>query len=113
MWRDPAPEGTGRGGLEYAAKSGQEYAQSLRIAAVRGAITDLHYRWRCSPDIARQRDNEQQLRHMRHFDPLTQPSQPGAAAGRSPPEQAIAQVRRSGLPLHSAYIDLDGVPVSK
>ncbi len=87
-------------------KSGQEYAQSLAIAAVRGSDQQTSHYVAVSSDITRQKDNEQQLRHIAHFDPLTGLPNRVLLADRL--EQAIVRVRRSGLPLALAYIDLDG-----
>lgn len=87
-------------------KSGQEYAQSLAIAAVRGSDQQTSHYVALFSDITRQKDNEQQLRHIAHFDPLTGLPNRVLLADRL--EQAIVRVRRSGLPLALAYIDLDG-----
>lgn len=106
MWRDLRTRGYWEGEVWNMRKSGQEYAQSLAIAAVRGSDQQTSHYVALFSDITRQKDNEQQLRHIAHFDPLTGLPNRVLLADRL--EQAIVRVRRSGLPLALAYIDLDG-----
>lgn len=106
MWATLKREGYWEGEVWNRHKSGRTFAQTLSIAAVgnpNGQV--LHYVALIS-DITLQKENEQRLRHLAHFDPLTGLPNRTLLADRL--QQALAQSQRSGKLVAVALIDLDG-----
>lgn len=106
MWTTLKREGYWEGEVWNRHKSGRTFAETLSIAAVgnpNGQV--LHYVALIS-DITLQKENEQRLRHLAHFDPLTGLPNRTLLADRL--QQALAQSQRSGKLVAVALIDLDG-----
>lgn len=106
MWCDLIDKGYWEGELWNRHKNGDEYAQTLTIAAVRSNDGHASHYVSLSLDITRQKEIEDQLRRNAHFDSLTGLPNRVLLADRL--THAMSRARRDGRQLGLAYIDLDG-----
>lgn len=106
MWNDLTNRGHWEGELWNRHKNGRLYAQRLSITAVQEiAGTSPHY-VALLTDITEQKEHQQRLEHMAHYDALTGIPNRVLLADRL--KQAIAQSRRHQRVLALVYLDIDG-----
>lgn len=106
MWRSIAEHGYWEGEVWNRHKSGRHYAELLTIGTVRSPSGEVMHHVGLFSDITPQKQAEERLRALAHFDPLTGLPNRTLLADRM--EQALAQARRSGKLVAVALIDLDG-----
>lgn len=106
MWQSLTSKGHWYGELWNHAKDGSLYAEMLTI----GTVYDddgqaLNYVGLFS-DITLQKEHQQELEHIAHYDPLT--NLPNRVLLSDRLRQAMAQCQRSGSLLAVVFLDLDG-----
>lgn len=106
MWAALAQKGYWEGEVWNRDKQGKEFAEMLGISVVRDAEGEVSHYVALISDITVQKESEQRLRRLAHFDALT--GLPNRALLADRLEQALGRARRSGKPVAVALIDLDG-----
>lgn len=106
MWRSLANEDHWSGEIWNRNKSGETYAESLNINAVRDAAGSVLQYVALFSDITQLKRHEQQLEHRTYYDVLT--SLPNRALLADRLYQAMAQTNRRKQFFAVAYLDLDG-----
>ncbi|WP_157288551.1 bifunctional diguanylate cyclase/phosphodiesterase [Uliginosibacterium gangwonense] len=106
MWHNLMTDGYWRGEIWNRRKSGEDYAELISIAVVRGSGGGLKYYVAVFSDITRYKNYEAELSRLAHFDPLT--SLPNRRMLTDRLSLAIARARRTGQSLAVCYLDLDG-----
>lgn len=106
MWRSLISEGQWSGEIWNRNKSGEVYAETLNINAVRDAAGKTLQYVALFSDITQLKKHEQQLEHLTHYDVLT--SLPNRALLSDRVQQAMAQAKRRKQYFAVAYLDLDG-----
>ncbi|WP_297365692.1 diguanylate cyclase [Thauera sp.] len=106
MWAVLAEKGYWEGEVWNCDKQGKAFAEALAISAVRDGDGEVSHYVALISDITRQKEHEQRLRRLAHFDVLTGLPNRSLLADRL--EQALGRARRSGKPVAVALIDLDG-----
>lgn len=87
-------------------KNGEIYAEMLSVSEVRNDKGELQNYIAIFSDITVLKNQQQQLEHIAHYDPLT--SLPNRLLLADRINQAIAQVARHNIGFVLAYIDIDG-----
>lgn len=106
MWRSLTSEGQWSGEIWNRNKSGEIYAETLNINAVRDAAGKTLQYVALFSDITQLKKHEQQLEHLTYYDVLT--SLPNRILLADRLQQAIAQTKRRRQFFAVAYLDLDG-----
>lgn len=106
MWSALTQQGHWEGEVWNRDKAGKEYAEMLAISAVRDTDGEVSHYVALISDITSQKESEQRLRRLAHFDALTGLPNRTLLADRL--EQALGRARRTGKPVAVALIDLDG-----
>ncbi len=106
MWRALHEKGYWAGEVWNRRKGGEFFAASLTISAVRDAAGGTRHYVALFTDITAQKEHQQQLEHIAHYDALTGLPNRVLLADRM--RQALAQSRRRDQQLAVAFIDLDG-----
>ena len=106
MWDSLRREGQWSGEIWNRAKSGDIYAETLHINAIRDAKGEVQQYVGLFSDISEIKDHERQLQHIVHYDALTGLPNRTLLADRL--RQAMAHAHRSKRLLAVAYFDIDG-----
>ena len=106
MWRSVKDNGYWEGEIWNRHKSGRDYAELLTIGTVRSPSGEVLHHVGLFSDITPQKEAEERLRKLAHFDPLT--GLPNRTLLGDRMEQALLQSRRSSKLVAVALIDLDG-----
>lgn len=106
MWHQLAESGHWEGEIWNRRKNGEIYLEWLSIAAVTDDSGSTTHYVGIFSDITRAKDNEQQLRHLAHFDQLTQ--LPNRTLFHDRLHHAMAMARREGKQIAVLFLDLDG-----
>ncbi|MFT6087930.1 MAG: diguanylate cyclase (GGDEF)-like protein/PAS domain S-box-containing protein [Glaciecola sp.] len=106
MWSGLAQNGHWEGELCNLRKSGGEYFCSMNITAVLGIDEKIEHYVGLFSDITAIKEHQNQLRHMAHFDMLT--NLPNRTLLSDRLQQAMAQAKRRDQIVAVVYIDLDG-----
>jgi diguanylate cyclase (GGDEF)-like protein/PAS domain S-box-containing protein len=106
MWRTLGEIGYWSGELWNRRKDGTAYAELLTISAVHDAEGVTRHFVALFSDITEQKEHQQQLERIAHYDALTGLPNRVLLADRM--HQALVQAKRRGQQLAVAYIDLDG-----
>lgn len=105
MWQSLLDEGHWHGEIWNRRKSGEVFAELLTISAVCNTRGKTQNYISLFSDITVQKEHQQQLEHMAHYDALTDLPNRLLLADRL--QQAMTQTQRSGQPLAVVYFDLD------
>ena len=106
MWEALAADDFWQGELWNRRKSGAFYVAHMRISAVRDGAGELTHYIGIFSDVTVVRAQEDELRHLAHFDALTRLPNRVLLADRL--EQALVRARRTGRRLAVGFLDLDG-----
>lgn len=106
MWTDVRAKGFWEGEIWNRRKSGEVYPEILTISAVLRDDGETSHYVAVFTDVSRQKELEQQLKQIAHFDALTGLPNRVLLADRL--TQAIIHSRRTGRQVALLYIDLDG-----
>ncbi|HEY0721551.1 MAG TPA: diguanylate cyclase [Gammaproteobacteria bacterium] len=106
MWHQLLETGHWEGEIWNRRKNGDVYLEWLSIAAVKDSSGHTSHYVAVFSDITRAKENEQQLRHLAHFDQLTQ--LPNRILFHDRLHQAMAMARREGKQVAVLFLDLDG-----
>ena len=106
LWSSLSRDGQWSGEIWNRAKSGNVYAETLSINAIRDAAGKTAQYVALFSDITEHKKHQQQLEHIAHHDALTGLPNRVLLADRL--SQAMAHARRQGKFLAVAYFDLDG-----
>ncbi len=105
MWRTLAEEGQWRGEIWNRRKSGEIYPEWINISAIHDDEGKLTHYVAIFSDITKVKENEERLRRLAHFDPLT--GLPNRFLFQDHCELALAQAARSGRQVAVMFLDLD------
>lgn len=106
LWASLNGQGRWTGEIWNRRKSGEVYAELLTISAVQGSDGHVLRYVALFSDITRQKEHEQQLEHIAHFDALT--GLPNRTLLSDRLQQAMVQTERRGKKLAVVFLDLDG-----
>ena len=106
LWASLKGQGRWTGEIWNRRKSGEVYAELLTISAVQGADGQVLRYVALFSDITRQKEHEQQLERIAHFDALT--GLPNRTLLSDRLQLAMAQTERRGKKLAVVFLDLDG-----
>jgi diguanylate cyclase (GGDEF)-like protein/PAS domain S-box-containing protein len=106
MWSTLARDGHWSGELWNRTKSGDAYAETLTINAIRNANGDVVQYVGLFSDVTEIKEHERQLEHIAHYDALT--GLPNRALLADRLRQAMAHAHRTKRLLAVAYFDIDG-----
>ena len=106
MWRCLLEEGQWSGEIWNRKKTGEVFAETLAINAVRDAGGNLLRYVSMFSDVTKLKEHERQIEHITHYDVLT--SLPNRALLADRLRQAMAQPSQQNRLLAVAYLDLDG-----
>ncbi len=106
MWQALADKGHWYGELWNRRKDGSLYAEMLTIGTVYGDQGQPQNYVGLFSDITTQKEHQQELEHIAHFDALT--GLPNRVLLSDRLRQAMAHCLRSGQPLAVVFLDLDG-----
>lgn len=106
LWKTLLQDGHWSGDLWNRRKDGSLYAESLTISAVYDRHRRVRHYVGLFSDVTQQKEQQQQLEHLAHFDALTGLPNRVLLADRL--RQAMLQASRRRKRLAIAYIDLDG-----
>jgi diguanylate cyclase (GGDEF)-like protein/PAS domain S-box-containing protein len=106
MWSGLAQNGHWAGEMCNRRKSGGEYVSSMNIVAVLGIDGKVEHYVGLFSDVTAIKEHQNQLKHMAHFDVLTNLPNRSLLSDRL--QQAMAQAKRRDQRLAVVYIDLDG-----
>lgn len=99
-------EGSWRGEIWNKKKSGQEYAEFLRIDTVRNTKGEIENYIGIFSDITEHKQQEEHLHRLVNYDPLT--NLPNRHMYMTLAEQMLAFSKRKGTKAIVAFLDLDG-----
>ncbi len=106
MWRSIKENGYWEGEIWNRHKSGRDYAELLTVSTVRSPSGEELHHVGLFSDITLQKEAEERLRKLAHFDALT--GLPNRALLADRMEQALLLSKRSRKLVAVALIDLDG-----
>ena len=106
MWRGLTAQGHWYGEIWNRRKNGEVYAAMQTISAVRDAQGQTSQYMALFSDITAAKEQQRQLEHIAHYDPLTQLPNRVLLADRL--HQGMAQTQRRGQRLAVVFLDLDG-----
>jgi len=106
MWQSLLSDGHWSGEIWNRHKNGSQLAVLLTISAVRGNSGATRHYVAVHADISAQKEHQQQLEFIAHYDTLT--GLPNRKLFDDRLHQALAQSTRHQQPLAVVYIDLDG-----
>lgn len=106
MWRSLVSEGQWSGEIWNRSKSGETFAETLDINAVRDSAGNVLQYVALFSDITQLKKHAQQLEHLTYYDLLT--SLPNRALLADRLHQAMAHANRRKQFFAVAYLDLDG-----
>lgn len=106
MWRELDLYDQWQGEIWNRKKSGEEYLEWLSIAAVRDEHGNLSHYVAIFSDITAEKDSEERLEYLAHYDQLTR--LPNRILFNDRLQQALAQARRSREQVAIMFLDLDG-----
>ncbi|MFW9617661.1 EAL domain-containing protein [Aquabacterium sp.] len=106
MWHDLAAHGHWSGEVWNRRRSGEIYAEQITISSVTDAKDQVTHYVALFSDVSKQKEHEQQLERIAHYDALTLLPNRVLLADRL--QQAMFQAKRRGLQVAVAYLDLDG-----
>ncbi|MBF0471583.1 MAG: EAL domain-containing protein [Gammaproteobacteria bacterium] len=106
MWQQLKREGRWSGEIWNRRKSGEVYAEKLSINAVHNEAGVLQSYVALFSDITRQKEHQQQLERIAHYDVLTDLPNRVLLADRL--QQAMIQEQRRGKEIAIIFLDLDG-----
>ena len=106
LWLSLSEKGYWHGEIWNRRKNGEVYAEMLTISAVRDSQGITHHYVALFSDITPQKEHEQQLEQIAHFDALTHLPNRVLLADRL--NQAMIQALRRNERLAVVYLDLDG-----
>ncbi len=105
MWRRLTQEGKWQGEIWNRRKNGEVFPELLTVTAIReGDGTVSHYAALFS-DISEVKENEERIRHLAYFDPLT--GLPNRRLFHDRLSVAVAHAHRTGGRLGVMFVDLD------
>lgn len=105
MWRTLQESGYWRGEIWNRRKSGQLYLELLTITAIRDDRGEISHYAALFSDITHIRENEEQVRRLAYYDPLTR--LPNRRLLEDRLELGIRHARRYGQRLAVIFLDLD------
>ena len=106
LWRDLTEKGHWYGEIWNRRKSGEVYAEMLRISAVCNSDGKVTEYVGLFSDITAMKEHEKQLEHIAHYDALTNLPNRILLADRM--QQGMVQSLRRAQPLAVVFLDLDG-----
>lgn len=106
MWEDLKTIGQWQGEIWNRNKQGEAYLEWLSIVAVRDDEGNLSHYVAVFSDITSEKDNEERLHHLAHYDQLT--SLPNRLLFNDRFKQALALARRARNQVAVMFLDLDG-----
>lgn len=106
MWKALAEKGHWYGEMWNRRKNGEVYAEMVNIGAVRDSDGVTQNYVALFTDITTQKEHQQQLDHIAHYDSLTNLPNRVLLADRL--QQALIQSQRRNSALAVAFLDLDG-----
>lgn len=105
MWRKLAEEGYWQGEIWNRRKNGQVYPELLTITAITDMAGEVTHYAALFSDISELKENEERIKHLAYFDPLTGLPNRRLFADRL--QMGIAHAHRSGQQLAVLFVDLD------
>lgn len=107
MWQAIGTTGRWQGEISDRRKDGSVYPKWLSISTIHGADGNIEHYIGSFVDISERKAAEEQIRHLAHFDTLTDLPNRFNLQGRL--EQALASARRDGhhRPVAVMFLDLD------
>lgn len=106
LWHDLKEQGHWYGEIWDRRKNGELCAVSYTLSTVRDARNHIRHYVGLFSDITVQKEHEQELEYIAHYDTLTKLPNRALLADRL--HQAMAQVQRRNQRLAVVYLDLDG-----
>ncbi len=106
MWQNLKAQGHWTGEIWNRRKSGELFIEVITISAVLNAQGEPMHYVSVFSDITAQKEYEQKLEHMAHYDALT--GLPNRALLTDRLQQSILRCQRKGLSLAVVMVDLDG-----
>jgi diguanylate cyclase (GGDEF)-like protein/PAS domain S-box-containing protein len=106
MWKDVREQGHWVGEIWNRRKDGQLYAELQTVSLVRNERGEPRHYVSLFSDITAQKEHQQEMERMAHFDPLTGLPNRVLLADRL--QQAMLTVQRRNQLLAVVYLDLDG-----
>lgn len=106
MWTALNHTGHWQGEIWNRRKNGDVYLEWLSISSVRNERNELTHYVGIFSDITSEKENEERLYHLAHYDPLTE--LPNRVLFRDRFKQALARARRNRHSLAVMFLDLDG-----
>jgi diguanylate cyclase (GGDEF)-like protein/PAS domain S-box-containing protein len=106
MWAELLAAGHWHGEIWNRKKNGKLYAEQLTISAVRNEAGEIRHFVGISTDITLQKEHEQRLEKLAHFDPLTE--LPNRTLLNDRLYMSIALASRNKTKLALCMLDLDG-----
>jgi len=105
MWRALLTEGQWRGEIWNRRKNGEIYPEWINISAIHDDNGKANHYVAIFSDISKVKENEDRLRHLAHFDALT--NLPNRFLFQDHVELALAQASRNGRQVAIMFLDLD------
>jgi len=105
MWRSIRDEGQWHGEIWNRRKNGEIYPEWINISAIHDDAGTLSHYVAIFSDITKVKENEERLRHLAHFDALTE--LPNRFLFQDHVELALAQAVRNGREVAVMFLDLD------
>ena len=106
MWQELQQYGQWQGEIWNRKKNGEVYLEWLSIAAVYDEQGELSHYVAIFADITSEKENEERLQYLAHYDQLTQ--LPNRILFGDRLKQAMAQARREQTQVAILFLDLDG-----